>query len=248
VGPFAELAARFPDAEVAGDDHGVVLPGLVNAHTHLSEGLLCGMGEDLTLLEWIGRDRRPGRARHLTREMAMARGHAQGRRAAAVRGHLRQRHVLPHQPGLAGQPRGGRRPGGDGPAGGGRLRGRGRRRRPAGGERAAEHQAPGRALRGQRPGRVPLGVGTVLGRATSCWPPRPPRPAQRLGRPHPPGRGQGGGGGGPPAVGGDHQSAGRRGRAARGPAAGRPLHLGRPGRDRDLARAGARWSTTRWPT
>ena len=55
AGPFEELAARFPDAEVTGDDHGVVLPGLVNAHTHLSEALLCGMGEDLTLFEWIDR-------------------------------------------------------------------------------------------------------------------------------------------------------------------------------------------------
>jgi cytosine/adenosine deaminase-related metal-dependent hydrolase len=69
VGPFEELAARFPGAEVTGDDHGVVLPGLVNAHTHLSEALLCGMGEDLTLLEWIDRIVGPA-GRHLTREMA----------------------------------------------------------------------------------------------------------------------------------------------------------------------------------
>jgi 5-methylthioadenosine/S-adenosylhomocysteine deaminase len=55
VGPFGELAARFPDAEVTGDDHGLVLPGLVNAHTHLSEALLPGMGEDLTLFEWLDR-------------------------------------------------------------------------------------------------------------------------------------------------------------------------------------------------
>ena len=69
VGPFEDLAARFPDAEVTGDDHGVVLPGLVNAHTHLSEALLCGMGEDLTLFEWIDRIVGPA-GRHLTREMA----------------------------------------------------------------------------------------------------------------------------------------------------------------------------------
>src|SRR4029453_3786648 len=69
AGPFEELAARFPDAEVTGDDHGVVLPGLVNAHTHLSEALLCGMGEDLTLFEWIEAIVGPA-GRHLTREMA----------------------------------------------------------------------------------------------------------------------------------------------------------------------------------
>ena len=69
VGPFGELAARFPDAEVTGDEHGVVLPGMVNAHTHLSEALLCGLGEDLTLFEWIDAIVGPA-GRHLTREMA----------------------------------------------------------------------------------------------------------------------------------------------------------------------------------
>jgi 5-methylthioadenosine/S-adenosylhomocysteine deaminase len=69
VGPFTEMTARFPDAEVVGDDRGVVLPGLVNAHTHLSEGLLSGMGEDLSLLEWLAAIITPA-GRHLTREMA----------------------------------------------------------------------------------------------------------------------------------------------------------------------------------
>jgi 5-methylthioadenosine/S-adenosylhomocysteine deaminase len=70
VGPFDEVAARFPDAKVVGDDHGVVLPGLVNAHTHLSEALIPGMGEDLTLFEWLTRIVVPA-GRHLTREMAL---------------------------------------------------------------------------------------------------------------------------------------------------------------------------------
>jgi 5-methylthioadenosine/S-adenosylhomocysteine deaminase len=69
VGPFAEVAGRFPEAEVVGDDRGVVLPGLVNAHTHLSEALIPGMGEDLTLFEWGERLVGPA-GRHLTREMA----------------------------------------------------------------------------------------------------------------------------------------------------------------------------------
>jgi 5-methylthioadenosine/S-adenosylhomocysteine deaminase len=69
AGPFEELADRFPGAEVTGDDRGVVLPGLVNAHTHLSEALLPGMGEDLTLFEWLDRIIGPA-GRHLTREMA----------------------------------------------------------------------------------------------------------------------------------------------------------------------------------
>ena len=71
AGPSAEVRASFPGAEVVGDDHGVVLPGLVNAHTHLSEGLIPGMGEELTLLEWLAEIVTPV-GRHLTREMAMA--------------------------------------------------------------------------------------------------------------------------------------------------------------------------------
>ena len=55
VGPAEELAARFPEAEVAGDGNGVVMPGLVNAHTHLSECLIPGMGEDCLLWEWFER-------------------------------------------------------------------------------------------------------------------------------------------------------------------------------------------------
>jgi cytosine/adenosine deaminase-related metal-dependent hydrolase len=55
VGPAEELAARFPQAEVAGDGNGVVMPGLVNAHTHLSECLIPGMGEDCLLWEWFER-------------------------------------------------------------------------------------------------------------------------------------------------------------------------------------------------
>jgi 5-methylthioadenosine/S-adenosylhomocysteine deaminase len=69
AGEFEEVARRFPGAEVVGDDLGVVLPGLVNAHTHLSEALIPGMGEDLTLFEWGARLVTPA-GRHLTREMA----------------------------------------------------------------------------------------------------------------------------------------------------------------------------------
>jgi cytosine/adenosine deaminase-related metal-dependent hydrolase len=67
VDPFEELRRRFPDAEVAGDGYGIVLPGFVNAHTHLTEGLLPGMGETATLWEWLERVINPT-ARVLDRE------------------------------------------------------------------------------------------------------------------------------------------------------------------------------------
>ncbi len=55
VGPYEELVARNPDVAVVGDGNGVVMPGMVNAHTHLTECLIPGMGEDAVLFEWFER-------------------------------------------------------------------------------------------------------------------------------------------------------------------------------------------------
>ena len=55
VGPFERLAAEHPEGEVFGDGNGVVMPGLVNAHTHLTECLIPGMAEDAVLFEWFER-------------------------------------------------------------------------------------------------------------------------------------------------------------------------------------------------
>ncbi len=54
-GAHAELAAAHPDAEVVGDGNGIVMPGMINAHTHLTECLIPGMGEDAVLWEWFER-------------------------------------------------------------------------------------------------------------------------------------------------------------------------------------------------
>lgn len=52
VGPATELIAAHPEVPVAGDGTGVLIPGLVNTHTHLSEALATGMGSELSLFEW----------------------------------------------------------------------------------------------------------------------------------------------------------------------------------------------------
>ncbi|GAA3224916.1 amidohydrolase [Actinocorallia longicatena] len=52
VGPYRELRGRLPGAAVEGDGTGLLIPGLVNTHTHLSEALATGMGSELTLFEW----------------------------------------------------------------------------------------------------------------------------------------------------------------------------------------------------
>jgi cytosine/adenosine deaminase-related metal-dependent hydrolase len=67
AGQFAELRARWPEAAVVGDGNGIVMPGLVNAHTHLTEGLIAGMAETASLWEWFERVIDPV-GRVLTRE------------------------------------------------------------------------------------------------------------------------------------------------------------------------------------
>jgi cytosine/adenosine deaminase-related metal-dependent hydrolase len=55
VGGSEPLIPANPEAEVVGDGNGIVMPGLVNAHTHLSECLIAGMGETASLFEWFER-------------------------------------------------------------------------------------------------------------------------------------------------------------------------------------------------
>lgn len=69
VGPWAQFRAQFPTASVVGDGSGILAPGLINAHTHFSEGLLASLGEGMTLYEWGKRVILPA-GRGLDREMA----------------------------------------------------------------------------------------------------------------------------------------------------------------------------------
>ena len=55
VASHERLAERWPTARVIGDGDGIVMPGLINAHTHLTESLLPGMGEDCVRWEWLNR-------------------------------------------------------------------------------------------------------------------------------------------------------------------------------------------------
>ena len=69
VGDHERLVAAHPDLPVHGDGTGLVIPGLVSTHTHLSEGLLTGMGSELSLFEW-GPEIVGAAGTVLTREMA----------------------------------------------------------------------------------------------------------------------------------------------------------------------------------
>ena len=69
VGPYSRLRAIDPAATVVGDGFGIVMPGMVNVHTHLSEALVPGMGSEKTLYEW-GEDIVTPVSQNLTAEMA----------------------------------------------------------------------------------------------------------------------------------------------------------------------------------
>jgi 5-methylthioadenosine/S-adenosylhomocysteine deaminase len=71
VGPFAALREQFNEDAVLGGPHDIVTPGLVNTHGHFSEGLITGIAEQYTLLEWIEYLIDPV-APHLDAEMAEA--------------------------------------------------------------------------------------------------------------------------------------------------------------------------------
>ena len=106
VGPYERLRRDFPDAEVIGDGTGILTPGLVCTHGHFSEGLVTGIGETHSLWEWFVHVVGPIEP-YLTREIALRRQPAQGRRDGAVRGDHRGRHVLPRSRAGAVHPRGG---------------------------------------------------------------------------------------------------------------------------------------------
>ena len=53
VGPTVELLARYPRAEVVAEPHGLIMPGLVNVHTHAAMSLFRGLADDLPLMQWL---------------------------------------------------------------------------------------------------------------------------------------------------------------------------------------------------
>lgn len=67
--PAAQAAARFADYEhVALLDH-VLIPGLVNAHTHAAMALMRGLADDLPLERWLEERMWPAEQRHLSAGM-----------------------------------------------------------------------------------------------------------------------------------------------------------------------------------
>jgi 5-methylthioadenosine/S-adenosylhomocysteine deaminase len=53
VGPATEIVAKYPAAEVLDGDNRIVMPGLVNGHSHAAMTLLRGVADDLALMDWL---------------------------------------------------------------------------------------------------------------------------------------------------------------------------------------------------
>ena len=53
VGTRQDLQRRFPTAEVVDCKGRIVMPGMVNTHTHLFQTLLKGLGDDMVLKKWF---------------------------------------------------------------------------------------------------------------------------------------------------------------------------------------------------
>ncbi|NNL00501.1 MAG: amidohydrolase family protein [Xanthomonadales bacterium] len=54
VGKAADITAAFTATQVLPGNNRVVMPGLVNGHTHAAMTLLRGVAEDLALMDWLG--------------------------------------------------------------------------------------------------------------------------------------------------------------------------------------------------
>ncbi len=53
VGPSAELRERYPAAREVSAEGRIVLPGLINLHTHAPMTLFRGLADDLPLMQWL---------------------------------------------------------------------------------------------------------------------------------------------------------------------------------------------------
>jgi 5-methylthioadenosine/S-adenosylhomocysteine deaminase len=53
TGAASDLAAKYPDAEKLHTPHGLVMPGLINTHTHAAMACFRGLADDLPLMQWL---------------------------------------------------------------------------------------------------------------------------------------------------------------------------------------------------
>ncbi len=71
IGPTTEIDVRYQARKVI-DAHGaLILPGLINAHTHMAMSFFRGLAEDRSLDDWLKKFIFPAEARNVTPEFAV---------------------------------------------------------------------------------------------------------------------------------------------------------------------------------
>ncbi len=68
VGPASELAAKYASARRVSADGGIIMPGLINTHTHVPMVLFRGLADDLKLMDWLENHIFPAEAKHVDEE------------------------------------------------------------------------------------------------------------------------------------------------------------------------------------
>jgi len=53
IGPLAEITATYAAEQTLAGDNRIVMPGLVNGHSHAAMTLLRGVADDLALMDWL---------------------------------------------------------------------------------------------------------------------------------------------------------------------------------------------------
>lgn len=66
--PINEAVARYQAREVVDLDTHILMPGLINAHTHSGMNLMRGIANDLPLMPWLTEHIWPLEAKHMSRE------------------------------------------------------------------------------------------------------------------------------------------------------------------------------------
>lgn len=69
VGPAADIAGRFKATEQINTVGSVIIPGLINTHTHAPMVLYRGLADDLRLQEWLEKYIFPAEAKTVSRQM-----------------------------------------------------------------------------------------------------------------------------------------------------------------------------------
>ena len=66
--PAPQARARFPGYDELALENHVLMPGLVNAHTHAAMSLLRGLADDLPLVRWLEEHIWPAETKHVSRD------------------------------------------------------------------------------------------------------------------------------------------------------------------------------------